>query len=140
MLALEKHSGERGLFASIWTDPKHRTVHPEFCWLPPEQGEAHDTYVTRAQSLMQGRSQALCFRKGLGSDLGYLRKDSDAREPKMRFVEISGVPRTWQAEELSELLESQTWTNISLQAQEQTAGVDRQWFATSNCCSKCMAL
>lgn len=56
----------------------------------------------------------MLLRKGLGNDLGYLRKSSDARDRRPKLYELSGVPRAWQSEEINELLKGQNWNQIEV--------------------------
>lgn len=110
---LEKHSGERGIFFSRPQDPKHKQS-LEFHWIKKLTDETHDHYFTRVQKLAQDRSQTIHLRKGLGNDLGYLRKATDPRENRPRLLEVSGVPTYWQAEEITELLTNQKWTQVEI--------------------------
>ena len=106
------NSGRKGIFTNKNLDVS--TVKPQFIWLQKDKTETKHSYFQRCQKLATERKQALCLRKGGGSDLGFPKKESDSEELKPKGIQISGVPKPWMSEEVSEFLTSQGWTQITL--------------------------
>eukprot|EP00435_Cladocopium_sp_Y103_P038804 s136_g10.t1 len=106
------NSGRKGIFTNKNLDVS--SVKPQFVWIKKEYTETNHAYFQRCQKLAAERKQALCLRKGGGSDLGFPKTDKDNQDLKPKGIQISGIPKPWMSEEVSEFLTSQGWTQITL--------------------------
>ena len=104
-------SGQRGIFAF----PQKRTGDPPTIrWIKKLSDEGDEEYLQRVMSLAAERSQTPFLRKGLGTDLGFARIEADPKEARPKHIQLTNVPREWQAEEIRDLLAQQRWTNIEI--------------------------
>ena len=110
---LVPHRGDRGVFIQIQPD-KPPSKPPDIFWQRKEKDEACDQYLRRVLQMASERQSPVRLRRGMGSDLGVDRKPEDTVEPRLKNLDIAGVPPTWQQEELEELLASQGWTQIRI--------------------------
>ena len=107
---LLKVSGQRGIFVS----QQGLQDHPKIWWMKRQESEAHSDYYKRILDFASTRSQSPVFRKGLGNHLGVPLLPGDQPLNRNRNIQISGVPKGWQAEELRDLLLQQKWSNIAI--------------------------
>ena len=107
---LLKVSGQRGIFVS----QQGLQDQPKIWWMKRQESEAHSDYYKRILDFASTRSQSPVFRKGLGNDLGVPLLPGDQPLNRTRNIQISGVLKGWQAEELRDLLLQQKWSNIEI--------------------------
>ena len=104
-------SGRRAIFSSLQLE-HGRTHQMKTKWIHRFADETPEQYRDRVQKLAKDRKQPVLFRKGFGNDLGFECQATDPAETKSLVLELQGVPNFWQAEEISEFLALQKWTEV----------------------------
>ncbi|CAE7235838.1 ATL39, partial [Symbiodinium sp. CCMP2456] len=107
--ALIRQSGARGIFV---TEQTSDGVHVEHTWLARHDKESDEDYKARVDLVASQRSQGIVCRKGGASDLGFIAVATDRAPDKPVVLELSGLPKDWQEEELTQLLNLEGWTQV----------------------------
>lgn len=107
---LLKISGDHGIFFTKVQEEANNPK-PSFFWFGKKPSESPESYFRRCKVLASEREQPLVLRTGGGSDLGCLRKNTDSTECRPRVVDLWGIPRNWDAEEVCSLLSTLKWEN-----------------------------
>ena len=76
---------------------------PSLFWFEKKPSESSESYFRRCKVLASER--------GGGSDLDCLRKNTDSNECRPRVVDLWGIPRNGDAEEVCSLLSTLKWEN-----------------------------
>ena len=107
---LVPHSGTRGIFVNIQeTDSLPKPI----TWIARDPSEGPDQYLSRCQQQAQTKNSGLFYCKGHATNnLGILAPRGDPATRSSRFYLIRGVPRQWEAEEITTFLTDQKWSAL----------------------------
>ena len=108
---LETCSGMNGIFI---TETKVHSRSESIMWIERNQNETREDYYRRVVALAKGRTQSLKYRRNGGHDLGVIKKDTDPHRHAPLMVDIQGVPRTWDGEDITLFMTAQKWSDISV--------------------------
>ena len=104
-------SGTRGIFANIQDKiPTRRAI----TWLTRQPSETTDAYLNRCLKIAKERQEGLYYRKSSTiHTLGLSQTTEEAAKKKSQQYIARGVPRSWHMEEIQQLLESLSWTEVA---------------------------
>ncbi|CAE7291950.1 JNK [Symbiodinium sp. CCMP2592] len=111
---LLKVSGQFGVFVTRLRKPQE--VGPKPFWIRRLDKEEREKYYRRVVAMHKERGQAILFRAGGGSDLGFEAKDSDDEPARAKQLVMQGFPREWGEEEAHKFLSDLKWSDVSFSA------------------------
>ena len=56
----------------------------------------------------------MLHRRGNGSNLGLIKRDSDVYVSCLKHLQLEGVPTTWDGQDVESFLKGQGWTDASV--------------------------
>ena len=86
----------------------------KFFWVDKKQDEKSEDYHRRVLALAESRNQSIKYRRNGGSDLGVTRLESDPTKTPLLTVDIQGIPRNWDGEDVASFLKAEKWTEVSI--------------------------
>lgn len=110
-LKLEAFSGRSGIFITR-TQVLERKE--EVLWIERKPGEERDQYFVRVLQFADDRKQSVKYRKRGGNDLGVIKLAADPTKQHFLSVDVQGIPRDWDGEDVISFLQSEQWADVSV--------------------------
>ena len=103
-------SGRHALFATL----VDKTAEKKPVWWVPRAKLDQENYFRQCLTEAQAQKISLALRQGGGSDIGLVGASADACSKRTRSWEFFGVPRHWEAADVSGFLTTNNWKDVTV--------------------------